>query len=450
MKIVIVGAGEVGSHLCEILSRAFHDVVMIEKNETVANRLAEYLDVRVIRENGSSASALITAGVATCDHFLAVTSDDETNIVSSSLAKALGAKNTYTRVHDETYRESSVINYQSHFGIDHLLNPERLAAVELAKAIRSPGRVAVEDFGRGQIEVQLVKVQPRARVIGRSLADIHFRGRLRVGLVQRNSEVEIATGKTILREGDLVTLFGPPDAIFEAKPLFDPEIESEEPIRVVLLGGGEISISLVRLLSNRRFKIRIIEREYEQCRFLAGRFPQVTVVHGEGTSLRLLEEEQVGEADYFVACTKDDEDNVMTCLQASKLGTAHALLAINRADYIEVLNRLKGTLGLELAVSPRMATANEVLRYISTEPYVILSRLPNDSGLIVETKVAPNSACDGKSVKEISWPKDFVIVAHLHKFQAQTPTAEDVIFAGDRLVAIVRPQCLDEFVKQTS
>jgi len=158
MRIIIVGAGEVGSYLCETLSRLDHDVTVIERDEERAAKLNHELDVRVLTAIGSSARTLIKAGVEKCDYFLAMSRNDETNLVSSSLAKALGARFTFTRIHDQTFRDNSIVNYQNHFGIDHLINPERLAAVEIAKAIRNPGRVAVEDFARGYIEVQLVHV----------------------------------------------------------------------------------------------------------------------------------------------------------------------------------------------------------------------------------------------------------------------------------------------------
>src|SRR5690554_212884 len=180
MRIIIVGAGEVGSYLADTLSRHDHDVTVVEQDESVAATLDEHSDVRVVRASGSSARMLQQAGVKNCDFFLALTSNDETNLVSSSIAKAMGARMTFARVHDATYRDSSVLNYQEHFGIDLLFNPARLAAVEIAKHIRNPDRVAVEDFARGQIEVQLVEVSPDARVAGRTLAELKLNPRMRV------------------------------------------------------------------------------------------------------------------------------------------------------------------------------------------------------------------------------------------------------------------------------
>ena len=154
MKIIIIGAGEVGHNLCTTLSAAGHNVTLIEQSEVRCETLDEEQNARIIHGNGSSARQLVDVDVASCDAFLAMTSDDRTNVISCSLAKGLGAKNTIARIHDETYSDNSVINYQLHFGIDLLVNPEAICAVELAKEIRSAGRVAVENFSRGQIEVQ--------------------------------------------------------------------------------------------------------------------------------------------------------------------------------------------------------------------------------------------------------------------------------------------------------
>lgn len=447
MKIIIIGAGEVGQHLSAILSDSQHDVTMIERIPELAARLDEELDVRVMTGNGSHAGTLVKAGIKDCDFFLAMTSDDRTNLIASSLAKVLGEKTTtITRIHDQTYNDNSILNYQVHFGIDHLINPEALSAVELAKAIRNPGRVAVENFARGQVEVQQFKVHRKARVVGKTLSDLCLDSRIRIGYVQSGDRQEVAHADTILAEGDLVTVFGEPQVLYEQKTNFNPDLESE-PVRVVIYGGGETGIALIRLLTHPRFRVRVLESDANQCENLAEMFPRVTVIHGDATSLRLMEEEQIGSTDYFVACTKDDEANVMTCLQASELGAKHPLLLINRADYIDVLDRLKGTLGLELVVSPRLATANEVMRYTSQATYVDLARLPHDGGHIIEIKIYPKSPSDGKMMREIKWPRNCVVVALLHKSEAKVPGANDLVSGGDRLVVLVKQALIPELMK---
>ncbi len=449
MKIVIVGAGEVGSHLSETLSLDDHDVTVIERDPERAQTIHEQLDVRVINENGSSARTLRRAGVEKCDFFLAMTSRDETNLVSSSLAKALGARTTFARVHDATFRDNSVINHQRHFGIDHLVNPEALAAVELAKRIRNPGRVAVEDFGQGKIEVLSVEIQEGAKIAGIPLLEMKLPGDLRIGLIQRGDTSTVANAHSVLQEGDIVTLFGHPDSLFEAKPLFDPDSQLSKKISITLLSGSEISISLVRLLSNPRFKIRVIEKDLVLCRSLAESLPNVTFVHGEGTSLRVLKEEEIGSTDFFIACSKDDEDNIMTCLQALKLGAQHTMLAINRADYIEVLDKLSFSLGLELAVSPRIATANEVLRYIGKKSFIELEEGDKCSTCIIELDIGPKSSVSGKRIRDVNWPSGCVIVGQESNFTPRMPTGDDVLQAGDSIIAIIGKKNLKELLKLT-
>jgi trk system potassium uptake protein TrkA len=436
MKVIIIGAGEVGHNLCTTLAAAGHNVTLIEQSELRCEKLDEEQNALIINGNGSSARQLVDVDVASCDAFLAMTSDDRTNVISCSLAKGLGAKNTIARIHDETYSDNSVINYQLHFGIDLLVNPEAICAVELAKEIRNPGRVAVENFARGQIEVQQQEVAKGSRLIGKKLIDLKLDARIRIGYIQREGKSEVARAESELQAGDVITLFGHPEELFTLRERFDPK-HKVDIARVVLFGGSETAISLIRLLSNPRFKVRVIEKDKAKCRSLVERFPNITVIHGDATSLRLLEEEQIGSADYFVACTKDDEENILTCLQAAKLGANHVQLVINKGDYDQLLGILKTMLGIEVVVSPRQATAEFMLRNLSTESTTKLAEVPGGGGQIVEVRIKHSSPCVGKKVKDIHLPAGALFVALLHKFKAKVPAAEDVILAGDRVVVIL-------------
>jgi len=445
MKIIIVGAGEVGSNLSTVLAAAGHDVTLIEKSESHCERLEEEQNARVVTGNGSSARQLVEVGVAKCDAFLAMTSDDRTNIISCSLAKGLGAKNTIARIHDETYSDTSVMNYQLHFGIDLLVNPEAICAVELAKEIRSAGRVEVEHFARGQIEVQRQRVARGSRLIGKKLKDMKLDSQVRIGYVQRGDQTEIANAETMLQEDDVVTLFGHPEVLFGLREKFDPK-QKIELSRVVLFGGSETAINLIHLLKNPRFKIRVIEKDKLHCKRLAERFPHITVIHGDATSIRLMEEEQIDCADYFVACTKDDEENILTCIQASKLGAKHVQLLINKGDYDDLLDMLQSRLDIEVAVSPRRATAEFMLRNLSNASVARLAEMPDGSRLL-ELRISHASPAIGRTVKDIHLPNGCLLVALLHKFKAKVPSADDTILAGDRVVVIVSGEQEKEITK---
>jgi trk system potassium uptake protein TrkA len=448
MKIVIIGAGEVGTYLSAILSEQGHDIVVVESSQTIAEQIDEAYNVRVIQGNGSSAEILAKADVGSCDFLLAMTNDDRSNIIAASLSKAMGAHTTIARYHDQTYTDTSFVNYQLHFGIDHLINPEGLCAVELAKTVRHPGRVAVENFARGEVEVQQVEVQKGSRLVHKKLKELKY-PEARVGYIQRGEDTQVPTAETEIEVGDVVTLFGAPEQLFQLRRKCEADKKAKQ-IKIVLLGGSETSIALIRLLTNPRFKIRLIEKDLQKCRNLATKFPNITVIQGDGTSLRLMEEEQISNADYFLACTKDDESNIVTGLQASKLGVPHVGVVINKTDYNTVMDSLKSAIGVELIVSPRVVTANDVLRYLSRKPIVELSPLPQGSGSIYELVVKTGSPAAGKRIREISWPPHCVAVAIQHKYQAKVATAEEIILPGDRLLIITPPENLEKLTELLS
>lgn len=441
MKVIVVGAGEVGYYLSDIMSQKGLDITVIEESETQTQKVDEELDVKVMQGNGSSAAMLVKAGVRKADFVISVTSDDMTNIICCSLAKAMNPSTvTVARVHDATYADHSLINYQLHFGIDHLLNPEALCAVELAKRIRNPGRVAVENFARGKIEVQQIWVTKSSKFTGKPLKDVPLPESVKVAtVVKPDDHYQIATASTIIEPGDLVTLFGLPEQMNPVKTQFDPSSKIDQ-ARVVLYGGSEIAIALVRLLNNPRFKIRILENDPLICRSLAERFPHVTVIKGDATSRRLLEEEQIGSCDYFVACTKRDEDNIMTSIQASKLGATHVQVVINKPDYEPILVSLQDTLGVELIVSPRLAMANELNRVISTDAANELAVLKESQAKILEIKVSHDSPAVGKQIRDLPRSSNTIFIAIVHKFDAKVPSADDTILAGDRVVVLTNDE----------
>ncbi len=447
MKTIIVGAGEVGSTISHCLSRRGHSVTLIEKAAASAERIDREQDVKVLRGNGSSAVMLEEAGVRDARNFIALTSDDRTNLVACKVARELGNHLfTVARIHDQTYLDYSRVDYQALFDVDVFLNPERLCAVEIAKAIRHPGRVAIEHFARGQIEVQTMAVSPRSKLQSSRLRDIRVDPHLRIGMITREGETRVAHADTVLRAGDQMTVFGKPEAVSSFRRLVEPG-EDLRSVRVVLYGASEIAVSLVRLLGHPRFRIRVIEPAKEVCDALADKFPGITVVHGDATSRRLLEEEQIGGADHFVACTKEDEHNIMTCLQAGRLGAKHVQLVINKPDYEELLDDLRTTIGVTSIVSPREASMKELVRYLERESVVELSSMSVRSTRLIEVAVSDESPAVGKSLKSLPLPRDCLIVALLRGVEATVPGAEDAIEKNDRVLLAVEESRRKEVVR---
>jgi trk system potassium uptake protein TrkA len=448
MNIIIVGAGEIGTHIALSLAAENHAIVVIEADETVAGELKNRIDARVMVADGTSISVLIDAGVSDCDLFLSLTSDNNINLVSSSVAKRLGAKKSICRVHPGIQRESLFLDFGDHFGIDYLFSSERLAAVELAKHVRNPKSFMVEEIARGYVEVQQVTVSTASKYCGSKLCEVDFPSRIRVGAIARGRETIVPSADEVLMADDNVTLFGEPSKLHDTVLRLQNRSEKEHKSNIVIFGGSEYGFSLAQSLESWNCRIRIFEANPDRCRELSDLLTNVTILNADATSIAEMKEERIGEADFFIAVTGVDEDNVMTCLQAHSLGTKYCLPLIHRADYADAMTGFGEKMGILAAISPREATRKDLSRFITSDRFHLLQKLEGVE--LIESAVCENSTIVGKIVRDISWPDDCVLVALLHGVRGQVPAADDEISAGDSIYALVKAKAKREFLKLVS
>ena len=445
MNIIIVGAGEIGRHLALSLSLESHSITVIELHRELASELEDQLDARVITADGTEIEILIDAGVGDCDLFLALTSHNSVNITASSIAKKMGAGKVICRVHPGLQREEWLFDFRGHFGIDHFFSSERLSAIELAKFIRNPDCLAVEEVARGRIELQQVRVAEGSDVLGKPLKDLKLPERTRIASVARHGNHFVPQAGEAMEAGDVVTVFGEPRKLRTLADRLQKGNATREALRVVIFGGGEYGFSLAQMLESWNFRVRIFEKDAERARELVDQLANTTVINADGTVLNELREEQVGDADFFVACSGSDEDNVMTCLQANTLGAKNCLTLIHRADYADAISGSGKHFGMLAAVSPRDATRRELERFITSDAFHTVKKL--DAGEGVETTIKKGSIAAGKQVAEIEWPSGCVLVARLQGVQADVPGASDVLSPGDTIYAMVDPKARKAFLK---
>ncbi|MCG8603162.1 MAG: NAD-binding protein, partial [Verrucomicrobiales bacterium] len=269
--------------------------------------------------------------------------------------------------------------------------------------------------------------------------------RVRVGAITRGSETIVPSAEDVLMTGDQVTLFGEPSRLHDTVLRLQNRSGKDQKSNIVIFGGGEYGFSLAQSLESWNCRIRIIESNAERCRELSDLLTNVTILNADATSIAEMKEERIGDADFFIAVTDVDEDNVMTCLQAHSLGTNYCLPLIHRADYADTMTGFGEKMGILAAVSPREASRKDLARFITSDRFHLVQRLEGVE--LIESSVCENSKAAGKSVREISWPTDCVLVALLHGARGQVPAAEDVIKAGDSLYALVRPRAKREFLK---
>jgi len=270
--------------------------------------------------------------------------------------------------------------------------------------------------------------------------------RVRVAFIQRHGESLIPAADEILQVGDLVTIFGEPHQLHQALPLFQPSAEKPDQMNIVIYGGGEYGFALAQSLEGQNFRVRIIEKDEQLCRELSETLHHTIILKGDATSLQLLREEQVGEADFFIAASRDDEDNVMTCLQAKSLGARHCLTLVQRGDYADIISHNAKRMGIIGAVSPRVTTGRDLQRFVTEDKYHVVMNLFGGVA-VIETAAGVGNKIIGAKISDIKLPKGSGLIAILRGEQAFVPAATDSIEEDDTIYAIVSPESRKAAVK---
>ncbi len=439
MRIVVLGAGTVGTSIAESLCGQKHSVTLVDNNPAHTRRANDELDVRVVTGSAAQSSVLFQAGVLEADLCLAATGSDEVNLIAASIAKSMGTRRTVARVYAPVFRDLSTFDYQRHFQIDRLLSMEHLSAMELAREIRHPGAVAVENFARGELEMQELLVAAGTSAEGVALKDMRLRAGVRIGSISRNGKMTIAQADDQLAAGDRITLIGTREDIDDVRKLFQTEPRPKQ--GVVIAGGGETGYHLARVLQGRRFAVLLMEKDLQRCEFLAAHLKHVTVVNADAQRRASLEEERVGCADVFVAATGEDEDSIMACVEARELGAKTIMSIVSRPDYANVV----GKLGIDHAVSPRKVIARQVLGFLNIGPVISRTPLAAGAGIeILEIEVLDGAPATEHVLANVDLPPECLIGAVIRDNYVMVPGADDRFLAGDTVVALVETSAVEQ------
>jgi len=433
MRVLTLGAGTVGRWVADMLCRRGHSVTVVDVDPNNVRRVNSELDVRAIEGSASQSTVLFQADVCAADICLAVTGDDEVNIVAASMAKALGARRSIARVYAPALRDLNTFDYQKHFNIDSLLSLEQLSAFELARVIRNPDAIPLEHFARGRLEVYEMEVQAQSEAAGSKLRDLPLANSVRIGSIARENRMWIASGEDELQAGDRVSLIGLPEAVKKARHRFGGIAEKRGYQRVMIAGGGETGYHLAGALSQHEYRIVVLERDHDRCRQIAKLLPSVTVVHANANRRSVLEDEGAGTVDFFVACSGNDESNIMACVEARELGAARVMSIVGRPDYANVVAKL----GIDHAVSERDVVARQILGFLNEGAVISKSRLPNGAIGVYELEVLADARVTTASLAQLPLAGRCLISAIQRDGFVRVPTADDQLKAGDIVVALI-------------
>ena len=435
MHIVVVGLGRVGQSVVAALEREHHDVVAVDVRPDPVEWAEEHHDVATVRGYGASARVLQSAGCERADLLVAVTGRDETNLISALTAKQLGTKRAIARVQGEDWVDLGDVQGVAlgMLGVDLVFNPRVLVARELAKIAKSQGALEVIDLADDRIEVIKLQVAEHSRLAGRSLSRVDLPREVRVGAIVRDGTLFVPGGADVLMAGDQVYLVGLPVAV---NTVLDRFTDRGAAARVCVLGGGVAGETLARALVGTDTEVMVIEQQPEVAEALAIKLPHATIVCGDGTDMRLLQEHRVEGFDLFAAVTQEDEVNLLAGLLARKIGVPRIATLLHRQEYRDIYHQI----GVDVVLSPRTVAAEHILRQCRQEELRSLSVLEHGAAEIVELSVPAGSRAVGVPLSRLELPRGAMVVAIIKPDRVVVAGGSDQVDAGDSVMLLTTPK----------
>lgn len=433
MKIIIVGAGEVGESIARDLSDT-HEIVIIEKDPERVEELTYDLDVLSIAGNGATTATLEEAGVTDADIVIASTDNDEVNIVVCSTVKALSDAFTIARVKQTEYLRTW--QRASHaFGTDFMVCTNLLAAESIVRLIGLTGAHDVSPFAGGEVEMAEFTIEATSPVAEQTVREADRYDALTFAAVLRNGTVEIPTGETRIGAGDRVVVIGTPRSVAAFANYTTSNEDKGEASDIVIIGGSEIGYNIAESLEDRGRSSRLVEQDAQRARQLAEDLPETVVLESDGTDMEFLERENIGSADVLVAALDADEKNLVACLLATRLGVDRTMAVINTAEYVELFEAV----GIDVGIHPRQVVAEEISRFTRERGAENIAFIGDGDAEVLEIEIDEESVLADRPIRDSirMLPQEVVIGAITRHGEFVVPRGETTIQPGDHIVLFV-------------
>lgn len=437
---MVVGAGEVGEYVSERLSRQGHDVALVERRRQRLSQVQEHLDVLGVAGNGASPHVLEEAGIHKADLLVAVSNSDEVNLIASLLAKQAGVESAIVRLEEADHRESDAL--REAMGVDLVIDPDLETAAEIIELLEFPGVSEVAQMAGGEVVVIGARLPPHADAVGKTLQQIALEHEpnweFLFGVITRGDKTVIPRGNYELAANDHVRVVCKRRARDQLLDLLG--LRQDLARRVMLLGGGRTAELVADDLQRRGARVTIVERRRERAEELAERLERATVIHGEITDSDLLTEEGIDSTDAVVALTGEDDANILACLFARSAGAGETIAVVHRLSLLPLLHDV----GIDVALSPRTASANAVLRFVRGGAVSAVATFLEGEAEVLEVEVSKDTEADGAMVAELHLPKDVLIGAIVRDGKAQIARGRSTLRAHDHLIVFAMPDSVEQ------
>jgi trk system potassium uptake protein TrkA len=439
MNILILGAGEFGRNLAATFCNDRHDVTIIDRNAKLVKRVRDKLDIMTLNGEGGSVENLKRAGVRDADLFIAVSSDDATNVLSCQVAKHFGVAKTICRLSSmQGFSEKDQLTPEM-FGVDYTVIPEHECVHKICSVLDYGTTLEKIRFTTEDAMVVGIRVMASSPVTGTRIKDFSefdLAGNIKFCAILRNNHLIIPDEGTVIVAGDEVYIAGGSDAIEEALHRINPDDHSIR--RVVIADCTEIGRRLAHELADRDYEVRIIERQSGRGEEILNEMRKgVMVIVGDPNDADVLEEAGIGFCDAFVSAVDDDEDNILSCILAKRHGAKKVIAITNKSEYISIVPTMTA---IDCSFSTRLVASNAVLRNPISGTLGVYAILHRIYAYLLEFKVVADSPCKDRKVSECKCPPFTVLAMLFREGDVVVATGNTVIREGDTVVALAMPE----------
>jgi trk system potassium uptake protein TrkA len=440
MRIIIAGAGEVGTHLAKMLSNENHEIILIDPEESRLKPIDNSLDVLTFEGSATSVKILQDSLRKKTDLFIAVTHSEDTNITSSILAKRFGALKTIARIDNIDYLEHSTLEFFKSIGIDSLIYPELIAAREVLGLLHETGANDFMEFSGGKLAMYVQKLDEKAPIINKSLQEISISRRTdkyRAVAIKRAGKTIIPRGNEQFQLGDMVYVISTHEGIDEMMETSGKE--NFEAKSIMILGGSRIG-KHVALYMQKSCEVKLIDSDINKCEDLAEILHETLIINGDGRNVDLLEQEGITKIDAFVAVTGNSETNILSCLLAKKMGVKKTIAEVENMEYINLAENT----GIDTIINKKISAASRIFRHTTNPNVTQVKYMTGTDAEVFEFNVPANSKITKGTLRSIDFPRDAIVGGGTRDGIPFIATGDTILRANDKVVVFTLPSAYDK------
>jgi trk system potassium uptake protein TrkA len=430
MRVIIIGAGEVGYHIAKKLSDEKKDVVLIDTDPAKIRRISENLDVQAILGSGTSPRILRMAGIQEAELLTAATDSDEVNLIACLLARSLNRHAVkIARVRNQEYLQEKSLFSQDLLGVDLIINTQSMMVDTILGLMDIPGASEVIDFLDGEVKLVSFLITEDSLLAGKKLSDLRIQERnLLVGAIVRGHKILIPSGSDTIQPLDLIYLVVKKS---EVNQMLGHLGMLTRPVKnIIIVGAGGTGMDVARALDNRRLNVKLIDQDGEKCKKAATLLNHVVVIRGDGADRDLLREVNAGDMDLLIAVTGDEESNVLISLVGKELGARRTITRVSKLSYMHIVSAI----GLDTVINPRMSAVRAILQHLRRGKIISVAPLREEQVEAIEAEALETSDIVNTPLSEVDFPPGAILGAIIREGEIIIPRGNTIVMPHDRLI----------------